>query len=93
VLFRSQSVDGAEELDAVTKMMQGYMDRVQRVMMHNPRVAEAFFHVMHMVSGPEILFRPDIVAQVLIGSWRQRQPKRSAALPVAHVETATGIGD
>ncbi len=88
---RWQSVEGAEALDAVTKIMQGYLDRVQRVMMYNPRVAEAFFYVMHMVSGPEILFRPDILVQVLIGSWRQ--PKRLAPPATAHTETAAGIGD
>ncbi len=88
---RWANVQGAEALDTVTKIMQGYMDRVQRVMMYNPRVAEAFFHVMHMVSGPEILFRPDILAQVLIGSWQQ--PKRPAPVATAHTETAAGIGD
>ncbi len=78
---RWRGTEGADELDRMTQVIQGYMDMVQRVMMHNPRVAEAFFHVMHMMTGPEILFRPDILAQVLIGSLHLPKRQTKSAQP------------
>jgi 2-polyprenyl-6-methoxyphenol hydroxylase-like FAD-dependent oxidoreductase len=83
---RWRSVEGVGELDRVTQMIQGYFDSVQRVMMHNPHVAEGFFHVMQMMAEPTLLFRPDILVQVLIGSWKLRshsQKKVTAPHPVA----------
>jgi 2-polyprenyl-6-methoxyphenol hydroxylase-like FAD-dependent oxidoreductase len=79
---RWPGVEGAGELDRMTRMIQAYFDKVQRVMMHNPRVADAFFHVMQMVAEPTLLFRPDILVQVLVGSWRLRRQTHKEA--VAH---------
>jgi 2-polyprenyl-6-methoxyphenol hydroxylase-like FAD-dependent oxidoreductase len=83
---RWRSAEGVGELDRVTQMIQSYFDSVQRVMMHDVHVAEAFLHVLQMLAQPTLLFRPDIVARVLVGSWklrRQGQKKVTAPHPVA----------
>lgn len=63
---RWPTTEGAEEpLDFMTQLRQTYFTWVLRTMIHNPVVAEAFFHVQHMLEPPATLFRPEIMAQVL----------------------------
>ena len=67
---------GGAKPDPVTKLVQGYLDRVLAVAPHNPAVAEAFFQVQNMLKGPESLFHPKILWQVL-----KPQPSKRAAQP------------
>lgn len=55
---------GAVEFDPATQQRLEYLAQVFRAMVHNPQVAEIFFHVQHMVESPQALFQPDIQAQV-----------------------------
>jgi hypothetical protein len=63
---RWPTTEGADEpLDFMTQLRQTYFTWVLRTMVHNPVVAEAFFHVQHMLEPPTTLFRPEIMEQVL----------------------------
>lgn len=76
---RWPTTEGAhEQIDLATQLRQRYFARVLRAMVHNPEVAEAFFHVQHMVRPAATLFRRDIVLQVLGVTLRQRWQKRIA---------------
>jgi 2-polyprenyl-6-methoxyphenol hydroxylase-like FAD-dependent oxidoreductase len=73
---------GVGALNPVTKLVQSYFDLVMKALVHNPQVAEAFSHVLQMISPPTILFRPAIFFQVLQAAWkRRRQPSTRGALP------------
>jgi len=63
--IRWPTTEGGTQPDPITKLMQGYLDRVLSVVPHNSEVAEAFFHVQNMLKGPESLFHPKILWQVL----------------------------
>jgi flavin-dependent dehydrogenase len=81
---RWRGVEGAGELDAMTRLIQSYFDKVMRVMLHDAQVAEAFLYVLQMVAEPSLLFRPDILVRVMVGSWKRRSPaKVDAPKPVA----------
>jgi 2-polyprenyl-6-methoxyphenol hydroxylase-like FAD-dependent oxidoreductase len=63
---RWPTTQGARErLDPVTEQRQTYFTQVLRAIVRNPKVAEAFFHVQHMVEPVTTLLRPDIVSEVL----------------------------
>lgn len=78
---RWAGTEGEGELDNMTKLIQGYFDRVQETMVHDPQVAEAFFGVMQMVSSPGGLFHPRIMLRVLAASWQKR--KQSTPPPIS----------
>lgn len=64
------------QLSLKTRLRQRYLTWVLRAMVINPKVAEVFFGVQHMVESPQALFRPQIMFQVL-GSllrWRRQAP-------------------
>lgn len=63
--IRWPTTTGGKQPDPVTKVVQGYLDRVLAVAPHNPTVAEAFFQVQNMLKGPESLFQPKVLWQVL----------------------------
>ena len=63
----------SEPLDELTQLRQTYFSWVMRAMVHNPTVAERFFHVQHMVEPPASLFQPAIVAEVLRSTPSQVQ--------------------
>lgn len=46
-------------------LMDTYVQKLLMVANYNPAVLEAFYHLAQMVAGPDILFRPDIVLQVI----------------------------
>lgn len=63
--IRWPTTEGGAQPDPVTRLVQGYLDKVLSVAPHNPAVAEAFFHVQNMLKGPESLFHPKVLWQVL----------------------------
>lgn len=67
---------GGSRPDPVTRLVQGYLDRVLAVAPHDPFVAEAFFHVQSMLRGPESLFHPRVLWRVL-----KPQPRRTGYQP------------
>lgn len=75
--LRWPGAEGGLQPDAVTRLVQRYLDRVLRTMPHNPVVAEAFYHVQNMLKPPTSLFHPRILWQVL------RQPLPQVTTPVA----------
>ena len=76
--LRYATTEGGKAPDAITKLIQGYMDQVLRTMPRNPAVAEAFFHVQHMLKPPTSLFHPRLLWQVLGPQWR-RSPLNTIA--------------
>jgi 2-polyprenyl-6-methoxyphenol hydroxylase-like FAD-dependent oxidoreductase len=63
---RWPTTEGVDEpLDDMTQLQQTYFTWVLRTMVHNPIVAERFFHVQHMLEPPTTLFRPEIMDLVL----------------------------
>ncbi len=73
---RWPATEGADEqLDWKTRLRQRYFTQVLRAMVVNPTVAEAFFHVQHMVASPQTLFDPKIMLRVLGSSLRLPRPK------------------
>lgn len=85
--IRWPGTEGGLQPDAVTRLIQRYLDRVLRTMPHNPVVAEAFYHVQNMLKPPTSLFHPRIVWQVL----RHQQPQPAApSAPLTEVQTSLG---
>jgi 2-polyprenyl-6-methoxyphenol hydroxylase-like FAD-dependent oxidoreductase len=54
--------------DWVTRISQGYMDRVLRLANHDQQVFTAFFSVIHLLRPVSYLFNPVIVLKVLRSS-------------------------
>lgn len=57
--------------DPVTRLVQGYFDRVLVAMVDNPEIAAAFAQVQNMLASPGTLFHPCIVWQVLRAGKRE----------------------
>ncbi len=53
------------QLDRMSRLMQGYMDRVMQFSVDRPDVYQTFGEVVHLVTPATALFKPRIVAQVL----------------------------
>ncbi|MBI1297661.1 2-polyprenyl-6-methoxyphenol hydroxylase-like oxidoreductase [bacterium] len=68
--MRWPSAAAGQKTDPVTRLIQGYFDRVLATMVHSPEVAAAFARVQNMLASPATLFHPHIVWQIL-----QAQPK------------------
>ncbi|MCG8417207.1 MAG: FAD-binding protein [Proteobacteria bacterium] len=66
--------DGAAKFSLPERLMGGYMERVVRTHLVDARVAEAFFHVQHMLSPPPILFKPSIALRVLLNKNGKSAP-------------------
>jgi 2-polyprenyl-6-methoxyphenol hydroxylase-like FAD-dependent oxidoreductase len=85
--IRWPGTEGGLQPDAITRLVQRYLDRVLRTMPHNPVVAEAFYHVQNMLKPPTSLFHPRILWQVL----RQQLPQPTVpAAPLTEVQTSLG---
>ena len=63
--IRWPTTEGGAQPDPVTRLVQKYLDKVLAVVPHNTAVAEAFFQVQNMLKGPESLFHPRVLWQVL----------------------------
>jgi hypothetical protein len=51
--------------DFMTKLMQSYIGKLLHITLTDPKVAEAFFYVQHMIAPPTLFFRRDILWKVL----------------------------
>lgn len=78
---------GADEpLPWTARLRQKYFTMVMATMVHDPKVAEVFFHVQHMVAPAKTLFRPAVLLRVLGATLRWRRslvvlrPRRAEAL-------------
>jgi 2-polyprenyl-6-methoxyphenol hydroxylase-like FAD-dependent oxidoreductase len=58
------------------RFVNAYVARLTRAARHDARVASAVLRVVHLVAPPSGLFAPGIVARVLWGGRRSRQPLR-----------------
>jgi 2-polyprenyl-6-methoxyphenol hydroxylase-like FAD-dependent oxidoreductase len=63
--LRWPSVGAGYKPDPITRLVQGYFDRVLSAMTNNPEIAAAFAKVQNMLASPATLFYPHIVWQVL----------------------------
>ncbi len=68
------TVGADEPLAWTARLRQKYFTLVIRAMVHDPQVAEAFFHVQHMVAPAKTLYRPAVVLRVLASALRRRRP-------------------
>jgi 2-polyprenyl-6-methoxyphenol hydroxylase-like FAD-dependent oxidoreductase len=85
---RWPTTEGADDrLDPEAQRRQEYFSQVLRAMLHNPQVAEVFFHVQHMVKPPTALFRPEIVSQVVGPQARPRRQTPVIGHPAQRVLT------
>lgn len=66
--------------DPVTRLVQGYFDRVLTAMIDNPEIAAVFARVQNMLASPMTLFHPRIVWQVLRSSQGQRNRENEPTL-------------
>jgi 2-polyprenyl-6-methoxyphenol hydroxylase-like FAD-dependent oxidoreductase len=92
---RWPTTEGAQEhLDLVTQLRQKYFTWVLRAMVHNPKVAETFFQVQHMVAPPTALFRPEIVFEVfrsILGRRLSQVNEHHAPLSSWHAPSKRGL--
>lgn len=79
--------------DFMTKMMQNYIGKLLRITLTDPVVAEAFFHVQHMIAQPTLLFRRDILWRVLATRVNLEPVAASAAMPQVTTKLHTEAGD
>jgi hypothetical protein len=63
--FRWEKTEGARP-GGLTRMVQGYMDRVINRARYDPRAGGAFMKVAHLVEPPTILFHPAILFPALL---------------------------
>jgi 2-polyprenyl-6-methoxyphenol hydroxylase-like FAD-dependent oxidoreductase len=49
--------------------LQWYMGRVNRATHRSARVTDQFYRVMNFLDRPSALFRPSVLAEVLVGGW------------------------
>ena len=54
------------QIDKMSLLMQGYMDRVMEFSTNHPEVYQTFGEVAHLVKPPTALFSPRILAPVLL---------------------------
>lgn len=66
------------------RLMNAWMDRVQRATLHSAAVTEAFYRVAQMLDAPTALVRPSFILQVL------RARPTPLALPVAAAPVRQG---
>ncbi len=62
------------------RLMNAYVARLLPAAWHDPRLSLAFLRVAGLVDAPQRLFRPSVLARVVLGSLRRRP--RPAPLPV-----------
>jgi 2-polyprenyl-6-methoxyphenol hydroxylase-like FAD-dependent oxidoreductase len=65
--LRFRSVEGVKA-SLSTKLMHSYVDRVLGLGTQSPRIRKQFLEVQGMVKGPGALFRPPVLARVLLQS-------------------------
>lgn len=61
--------------------LQWYMARVTRATHRSPAVANQFYRVINFLDPPRALFRPRILAEVVLGGWRPAVVDRQATAP------------
>lgn len=54
------------QLDRMSRFMQYYIDQVMQFSVDHPEVYQTFGEVAHLVTPPKALFRPSILAPVLM---------------------------
>lgn len=64
------------------RMVQRYVDEVQRVSARDPAVRLAFTEVVHLLRSPGALFRPSILARVLPSLWAARSSQAGRRVAV-----------
>lgn len=86
--------EGGTQPDRITKMINGYMERVIRTMPYSPVVATAFFYVQNMLKPPTTLFHPKMLWNVLT-TRLPNLPKASNTrlLPSMESQVASSSGD
>jgi 2-polyprenyl-6-methoxyphenol hydroxylase-like FAD-dependent oxidoreductase len=80
--MRWPSAATGHKTDPITRLIQGYFDRVLASMVHRSEVAAAFAQVQNMLASPATLFHPRIVWQVF--QTTQKQETNQSA-PVASI--------
>ncbi len=63
--------------NGMTRLKHQYLDRVLRLGVNHPEVYRTFGEVAHMLKPPTALFRPDILAQVLLQAMGEIFSNRS----------------
>lgn len=53
------------QVDGISRLMQGYIDRVMQFSVNHPEAYQTFGEVAHLVKSPTALFKPGILAPVL----------------------------
>lgn len=61
-------------------LIEGYLDRLTGLATHDPALRRQFLEVLHLVQPMSVLFRPALVARVLLSPRRERGP--APAMPV-----------
>jgi 2-polyprenyl-6-methoxyphenol hydroxylase-like FAD-dependent oxidoreductase len=69
--YRVPSVEGNKP-NIVAKMMYYYFDSITKLLPTTPSISKMFSEIAHMIEPPLILFRPLIVARVLLHRFLQR---------------------
>jgi 2-polyprenyl-6-methoxyphenol hydroxylase-like FAD-dependent oxidoreductase len=81
---RWPEMEGGDEPDPVTRLVQRYLDQVLNRMPDSTIVAEAFFQVQHMLKPPTSLFHPRVLWQVLKPQAQPASVTATAARDLAH---------
>lgn len=72
--------ENAGRIGLAGRMLNAYVDRVQRASLTSPALCEAFYRVAQMLDAPTALFRPAAVWGVIQDAWR---PRPRAAIAIA----------
>ncbi len=66
--FRWPTTQG-EQANFITRMMQRYLARVMLLATEREKVYKALVEVMHLLNPPTVLFKPSILAQVILAPF------------------------
>jgi 2-polyprenyl-6-methoxyphenol hydroxylase-like FAD-dependent oxidoreductase len=83
----------AQPFSLVEKLMQGYMNKVQRATLTSAAVTEAFYKVAQMGESPALLFRPDILWQVLTAKPQVTATSTPKSAPTVQSLSTEASGD
>jgi 2-polyprenyl-6-methoxyphenol hydroxylase-like FAD-dependent oxidoreductase len=72
--------------NAIVRLTQKYVDRVQRVMRNSNELAIAFLEVVNLRKPPTALFRPKLVLKVLRGEQNKEAGATLQPLPALQVQ-------
>ena len=90
---RWPGMEGAQDADFPTRLVQKYMNQVMVAMGHNPKVTAQFFRVQQMVDEPTTLLRPRMMLEVFKTVRWVKRAQKAMTMPTPRPQFSPSTGD